>query len=235
MKSRKKLCVLILSSVIALSFTACGRTGTGSKEADGALTAFNTIVKTYPQNKGFHNALQHWGFKLPGDNKFEWTKDTSANKIDYAMVMQADPLIKAGLDVSKLDNKDLIYKPAEVEDGMQQPNRILHTFNVSDKKETSSSSEDAFRRLLKDDTSMIKYNKDEKHYMLMLGESYEVHWTENLGSSDEDMEFVIPAAPLLKAGLDVKKLDGTGWKLEQAGKDNMDAKEDQLVRAFKLK
>lgn len=118
---------------------------------------------------------------------------------------------------------------------MRQPNRILHTFNVSDKKETSSSSEDAFRRLLKDDTSMIKYNKDEKHYMLMLGEGYEVHWTENLGASDEDMEFVIPAEPLIKAGLDVKKLHGSGWKLEQAGKDNMDAKEDQLVRAFKLK
>lgn len=49
------------------------------------------------------------------------------------------------------------------------------------------------------------------------------------------MEFAIPAAPLIKAGLDVKKLHGSGWKLEQAGKDNMDAKEDQLVRAFKLK
>jgi len=71
--------------------------------------------------------------------------------------------------------------------------------------------------------------------MIMLGEGYAVHFAEVLGSSDEDMEFALKAEPLIKAGLDVKKLEGSGFKLEVAGKDNMDNKYDQLVKGFKLK
>ena len=82
---------------------------------------------------------------------------------------------------------------------------------------------------------LIKYIKDEKHYMLMLGDGNEVHFAESLGASDEDMEFVLKAEPLIKAGLDVTKLQGTGFKLEVAGKDNMDSKDDQLVKGYKLK
>jgi hypothetical protein len=232
MKSKNRIAAIIISSILVLSLTGCNRTSTGNKEADGALTSFNNMVKTYPENKGFHKALQHWGFKLPGDYKFEWTKDTAANKIDYAMVIQADPLIKAGLDPNKLDQKDLIFKPAAVEDGVSQNNRIVHPYNVSDKREISSGSEDAFRRLFKQDSSLIKYDKDEKNYVLMLGEGYEVHWAEKLGSIDKDMAFVLPASPLIKAGLDINRLEGTGWKLEKGGQD---VKNDQLIRSFKLK
>ena len=97
MKNTKKILAIVLSSVIVLSFAGCSKAVTGNVEADNGLKAFNTIVKTYPANKGFHKALQHWGFKLPSGEKFEWTKDTSANKADFAMVMLADPLVKAGL------------------------------------------------------------------------------------------------------------------------------------------
>ena len=237
MKSIKKVIIIMISSVIGLSLAGCSRTSTGSKKADEALNAFNKIVKTYPENKVFHKTLEHWGFKLPGGNKFEWTKDTSANKIDFAMVIKADPLIKAGLNPKKLDQKNLIFKPTAVEDGVKQGNRIVHPYNVSDKKEFSSGSEDALRRLLKQDTSLIKYIKSENHYMLMVGKGYEVHWAEKLGKTDEDMEFVIPAEPLIKAGLDVNKLKGTGWKLEKSSMDSSKINDDKnkLVRAFTLK
>lgn len=235
MKNNKKIAILLTSVIVALSLVGCGRSETGNKESDGALKAFNAIVKANPKNKGFHNALQHWGLKLPANDKFEWTKDTSANKIDFAMIIEADPLIKAGLDVTKLDSNKWVYKPSEVEAGVQLPNRLILPYNVSDKKETSNGSEDAFRRLLKQDPMLIKYIKDEKHYMLMLGDGNSVHFTENLGSSDEDMEFVLKAEPLIKAGLDITKLEGSGFKLEVAGKDNMESDEDQLVKGYKLK
>jgi hypothetical protein len=231
----KKSIILLISLILLVSLVGCGRSETGNKDSDSALKAFNTIVKEYPSNKGFHSALQHWGFKLPTGDKFEWTKDTSANKIDLAMIMEADPLIKAGLDVTKLDSSKWVYKPAEVEAGVQLPNRLIFPYNISDKKETSIGSEDAFRRLLKQDPMLIKYNKEEKHFMLMLGEGNEVHWSETLGKTDEDMEFVLKAEPLIKAGLDVTKLEGTGFKLEVARKDNMDSKDDQLVKGYKLK
>lgn len=231
MKNLKRVLFVLMASAFVFAAAGCSRNSTGNKEADTAMTAFNNIVKEYPSNKGFHKTLQHWGFKLPGNDKFEWTKDTSANKIDYAMVMQADALIKAGLDPKKLDQENLIFKPAAVEDGVSQANRIVHPYNVSDKKETSSGSEDAFRRVLKQNTSLIKNDKTEKAYVLILGKNYEVHWTEKLGSTNQDMEFVIPAEPLIKAGLDVNKLDGTGWKLVKSA----DGNSEQLVKAFVLK
>lgn len=76
---------------------------TGNKKTDNGLNAFNAIVKAYPDNKGSHKALRHWGFKLLTGEKFEWSKDMSANKADFAMVMLVDPLVKAGLDVTKLE------------------------------------------------------------------------------------------------------------------------------------
>ena len=236
MKNNKKIMVLLTSAILTVSFVGCSsKSQTGSKDSDDALKAFNAIVKANPKSKGYHSALQHWGFKLPANDKFEWTKDTSANKIDFAMIIEADPLIKAGLDVTKLDPNKWVYKPAEIEGGVQLSNRIIFPYNVSDKKETSNGSEDAFRRILEQDPKLIKYMADEKHYALMLGEGNSVHFTENLGASDEDMEFVFKAEPLIKAGLDVTKLQGTGFKLEVAGKDNMDSKDDQLVKNYKLK
>ena len=235
MKKIKKIVIILFSSILVLSFVGCKREVTGSKDGDNALKAFNAIVKTYPKNKGFHKTLQHWGFKLPSGEKFEWTKDTSENKADFAMVMLADPLIKAGLDVTKLDKSEWLYEPAAKEEGVDLPNRLIKIYNVSDKKEVSTGSEDAFRRILKQDGMLIKYIEDEKHYMLMLGDGYSFHFAEVLGSSDEDMEFALKAEPLIKAGLDVNKLEGSGFKLEVAGKDNMESKYDQLVKGFKLK
>jgi hypothetical protein len=231
----KKSIIFLISSILLVSLVGCGRSETGSKESDSALKAFNAMVKEYPKSKGFHSALQHWGFKLPTGDKFEWTKDTSANKVDFAMVILVDPLIKAGLDVTKLDESKWIYKPSEMEDGVSLPNRLIKPYNLSDKKQTSNGSEDAFRRLLKQESKLIKYNEEEKHFMLMLGDGNEVHFAETLGKTDEDMEFVLNAEPLIKAGLDVNKIEGSGWKLEKAGKDGMGSMNDQLVKGYKLK
>lgn len=235
MKKTKKIVALLVSSVLVLSFAGCSRTVTGNKEADNGLKAFNEIVKAYPENKGFHNALQHWGFKLPTGEKFEWSKDTSANKADYAMVMLADPLIKAGLDVNKLDPNEWLYKPAEKEEGQDLPNRLIRPYNVSDKKQSSNGSEDSMRRLLKADPSILKYHKEQQHYRLILGEGNEVQWTEKLGINDADMIFVLKADPLVKAGLDVNKLEGTGWIFKQAGKDDMGENPDQIIKIYKIK
>lgn len=236
MKKTKKLVAFIISSMIVLSFVGCSRTVTGNEDTDNALNAFNEIVKTYSENKGFHSALQHWGFKLPGGEKFEWSKDMSANKADFAMVMLADPLIEAGLDVNKLDPNEWLYKPAEKEDGQDLPNRLIRPYNVSDKKETSKGSEDSMRRLLKVDPSIIKYHEEQQHYRLTLGEDNEVQWTEKLGLNDADMIFVLKAEPLVEAGLDVNKIEGSGWIFREASKDNMGMGEnpDQIVKIYDI-
>lgn len=238
MKKRKKVGSLLIFAALAISIAGCSRTATGSKEADNALKAFNEIVRTYPESKGFHSALQHFGFKLPTGEKFEWSKDMSANKADLAMVVLADPLVKAGLDVNKLDKNEWIYEPAAKDDtGAELPNRLIKPYNISDKKQASNGSEDSMRRILKADTSIIKYHEKQQHYGLKLGEGNEVQWTEKLGLNDADMIFVLKAEPLVKAGLDVNKLDGSGWVFKPASADDMGAgaNPDQIVKIYDIK
>lgn len=235
MKKTKQGVSILLSAALVLSLIGCNR-GSSNKDVEGAINTFNTIVKTYPKNKGFHKALSHWGFKLPTGEKFEWTKDTSANKADFAMVILADPLIKAGLDVNKLDKSQWLFKPAAREEGVDLPNLLVKPYNVSDKSENSNGSEDAFRRLLKQEPDLVIYHKEQQHYRLILGDGNEVEWTEKLRLNDADMTFVIKLEPLVKAGLDIKKLEGTGWIFKAAGKDNtgMGENPDQIIKVFKL-
>jgi hypothetical protein len=238
MKKIRKIVALVLSSILVLSIAGCTRKITGSEEGDNALNAFNEIVKAYPEKKGFHQALQHWGFELPTGEKFEWSKDMSANKADFALVMLADPLVAAGLDVKKLDSNEWLYEPAAKDDkGNDLPNRLIKPYNVSDKKETSNGSEDSMRRLLKANPSAVSYHKDQQHFGLKLGEGYEVQWTEKLGINDADMIFILKAEPLVKAGLDINKLDGSGWIFREATKDNMGMGEtpDQIVKIYDIK
>lgn len=238
MRKRNKVGYLLVIAALAVSIAGCSRSATGSTEADNALKSFNEIVKAYPENKGFHSALQHWGFKLPTGEKFEWSKDMSANKADLAMVLLADPLVEAGLDINKLDKNEWLYEPAgKDENGAELPNRLIKPYNISDKKQASSGSEDSMRRILKVDTSIIKYHEKQQHYGLKLGEGNEVQWTEKLGLNDADMIFVLKAEPLIKAGLDVNKLEGSGWVFKQASDDDMGmgANPDQIVRIYDIK
>jgi len=236
MKKSKKIIILLALSTTIFTLAGCQRTITGNDISDKGLNSFNEIVSAYPENKGFHSALQHWGFQLPTGEKFEWSKDMSANKADFAMVLLADPLVEAGLDIDKLDKNEWLYEPAGKDDmGVDLPNRLIKPYNVSDRKETSNGSEDSMRRLLKTDTNIIKYHEQQQHFRLILGDD-EVQWTEKLGINDADMIFVLKAQPLVEAGLDVNKLDGSGWVFREATKDNMGMGEspDQLVKIFDI-
>jgi hypothetical protein len=93
------------------------------------------------------------------------------------------------------------------------------------------------RRLLKANPSAVSYHKDQQHFGLKLGEGYEVQWTEKLGINDADMIFILKAEPLVKAGLDINKLEGSGWVFREATKDNMGMGEtpDQIVKIYDIK
>jgi len=50
------------------------------------------------------------------------------------------------------------------------------------------------------------------------------------------MIFVIKAQPLIEAGLDVDKLEGSGWTFREASNDNtVGENPDQLVKEFDIK
>ncbi len=225
MKNNSKILALALSISIGAGLSGCRSNSTGSEVGDKAYKSFSAILKADKDKIGFHAALSHWGLKLNNSEKFEWTKDTSANTADLAMVMLADPFINAGLDVKKLDANQWLYKPAEKEAGEQLPNRLVKPYNVGDKKEETEGFEDAMKNIIKTDSSLITYNSDSKKYVISLGKGFEVQWTEALGTTSSDIVFVLDSKPLTAAGLDLNKLDGSGWKVE----------DNNLVKEYKLK
>jgi hypothetical protein len=241
MKKTTTVSTVIISLLLIFGLTAFTMSNSNgmksSNQTKGAVEAFQKILKAYPKNVGFHQALSHWGFSLPSGEKFEWTKDLSANKIDLAMVLMADQFVKAGLDVKKLDKKLWIYKPAEVEAGVSLPNRLIMAVNISDKRKKTMGSIEAMKYLLSQKPDIVEYYKKEGHYMLMVGDGNEVHWADKLGAmaTNADMEFVVKAESIVKAGLDVKKLKAYGWKFEAAGRGDSGKNADQLVKEFKLK
>ena len=225
-----KMIVAVVSVLaIVLSLAACGRVETGNETSDNAYAAFVAIVNQNKDKLGFHSEKMHWGLELQED-KFEWSKDSSAHQLDFAMALQAQPFIDAGLDVSKLEDSGYVFIPGAEADGMKTPDLIAHPYDVSDKKETAQGFEDAMRRLLKQDPSLVSYNQEEKYYALHLSDGYVVRWTEELGLNDADMTFVIAADPLVAAGLDAAKMEGSGWAFHAAG----EATPNQLVRSYKL-
>jgi hypothetical protein len=214
---------LLVATNLALILAGCNRAITGSQESDGALAAFNAIVKANQDRKGYHDALKHWGLSLPGGGKFEWTKDTSANDIDFALVIPAEPFIRAGLDLSRLEGTGYVFQAAKLEAGESLPDLLLHPYNVSDKKENSQGSEDALRRILKQKNTIVQYQGELRRYRLLLydqgGAPFEAQWAEAPGAGDADIVFVIPAGPLIAAGLDPGRLD-RGWVFQPAGADS---------------
>jgi hypothetical protein len=86
---------------------------------------------------------------------------------------------------------------------------------------------------------MVKYHAELQHYRLALYDAgdtpFEVQWTEELGLSDADITFVIPADPLTAAGLDITRLDG--WVFQPASMDSgmgMGSNPNQLVEIYTL-
>ena len=218
-----------------LLLTGCNRAITGSQESDGALAAFNAIVRANQDRKGYHDAMKHWGLSLPEGAKVEWTKDTSANELDFAMVIPAEPFIRAGLDVNRLEGTGYVFQAAKIEAGESLPDLLLHPYDVSGKKENAQGSEDALRRILKQRNSMVRYQGDIGRYRLFLydqgGAPFEAQWAE---APDTDVVFVIPVDPLIAAGLDPGRLGG-GWMFQPAGADAFTgARPNQLTRFYSL-
>lgn len=234
MHKMKRILSVTLSSVLVLSLAACGNKEVEETVSDKGVSAFNEIVKTYPDKKGFHEEMQHWGFAMEPGEKLEWSKDMSANKADFAMVIKAEPLIKAGLDVEKLDEDVWIFNEAGKDTmGMEQPAVLVLPYNISDTKLSSKNSNDSMKALLEADSDNLQYHEDNQHYVLNLGGTNEAIWTEKLGLNDKDMIFVLDAEPLITAGLDVNKLEGSGWTFKKASE--ADKTPDQIIKTYDLK
>lgn len=206
--------------------------------ASDALSAFDRIISVRKQDVGYHAELSHWGFTAPTGDLFEWSKDTAANQADLAMVLVADPLIAAGLDITKLGG-GWSYKAAEVSHDAQKPAVILKTENLQDTSYgPANAAEDtaskAMERLLTKNSDRLGYHDELSHYGVAYKDGDKFEWTKALGTNDADLAFVVVAEPLIKSGLDPKKLAG-GWVYQDAKTEHGKKLPALLIKPIKLK
>lgn len=231
----RKTTLFLLSLFAFIAFAGCSRVQTGNPVSDGALVAFNEIVAQNKDRKGFHAMMMHWGLSLPGGDKLEWTKDTAANEADFVMVIAAEPFLNAGLDTAALTGGGYVFQEATIEEGKPVADLLLYTYNVSDKKETAQGSEDAMRRVLKQNPALVSHHAQSQRYRLTLADGFEVQWTEKPGLHDVDIAFRIAADPLIAAGVDGSKLHESGWTYQEAGSDaDLGSHPNQFVRSYTL-
>lgn len=212
MKKSKIITILAALTISMALLSACSKGNSSAN--DNAYKSINSIIKANRDKVGFHMEMSHWGLSLQGEEKFEWTKEPSSNEADFAMVILADPFIKAGLDTNKLDSKVLAFKKASKEGNMENSNLLIRPFNISDKRQNSDGAEDAIRRLFKMDKTIIK--GEDNYYKLDLGSPYEVKWKYQEEDKSAEVIFYIDAEPLFKAGLNRSNIDETGWSIEKS-------------------
>ncbi|MDR1204079.1 MAG: hypothetical protein LBL26_01160 [Peptococcaceae bacterium] len=86
------------------------------------LASFEQLAGKYRAAVGYHAALGHYNIDLGGGNMFEWAKDMAANDKDIVFVLDPQPFMDAGTDVSAVEgwafakvSVDVDGKPAEVD------------------------------------------------------------------------------------------------------------------------
>lgn len=224
----------------ALSLSACGsddmdNMGATTNTAADSLTAMDKLLTKFPTAIGFHDEMKHWGFALPGGDKFEWTTDTAANVADFAFVLAAKPLVDAGVDTAKLEKAGWMFKAADA--AMGTPDLLVKPIDLDATAAGTGTAKDsasnAFARLVNRFSTKIGFHHELSHFGFAMPTGDKFEWTKDLTVNDADMAFVFVAQPLVDAGANVDKLKAAGW-LYQAATTGTSATPALLIKPYKL-
>jgi hypothetical protein len=95
-------------------FYLTGDYGDGSGLKDNIRDSLFEAVKADRKVLTYHQALDHYGIKLP-QGKFEWAKDYTKNDKDIVFVIAAKPLADIGVNVQNVEG--WIFKTMQDENG----------------------------------------------------------------------------------------------------------------------
>ena len=204
---KKQFVIAIMLLVVVMVFGGCNKNVTtdDSSLIKDAASSFDIIVLNNEENAVYHNELGHFGIQLKDGDKFEWTDDTSISDADFSISVNADEFIKAGLDIAKLNGSQFSYKEASG----NEPNVIIYVYNVSNSKKAYKDSIEAFEKLIGQIPEQISVLENDG-YILNLDHGFQVHWNGDQ-RVNKDLALIISADGLIKAGLNVDKLNE--WKV----------------------
>lgn len=85
--------------------------GKGIGDKEGIMSSFESIVEANRGAIGFHQSMGHYGYDFGNGNAFEWAQDFKRNDKDIVFVLNPEPFISAGADITAIEG----FNYAEVE------------------------------------------------------------------------------------------------------------------------
>lgn len=222
---RKLMGSIGLIVIMAFALSGCSLNKSGDSAIQDAASNFSQTVNNNKEDLTYHNELSHFGLQLKGGDKLEWAEDPSVSEADFSITINAEEFIEAGLDVSKLESSYFSYS----KDNTTNVEYLIYKYNINNEKATYSNSDEAFKKLIGLIPDQINSIKNDG-YVLNMDKGFQLHWNSD-DRVNKDLAFIIVADDLVKAGLDVNKLEI--WKILK----NKDPNDSQLklLKVFYLK
>lgn len=220
----KKLALVVVTLLLVLGISACKATDVVGRVA---ITSFEVLLNENSDKVSYNEAGNHWILESPAGETFAWSKDFSSNQPDASVGFDAEPFIKAGLNVEKLPQQQYLY------DG--NTGRITMPYELGQDKfqyEGTVTALDSFKMIVDQYRDVIDYHEKFDHYGIVLGNGNVFEWAKDMSKNDKDIVFVLNPQPFIDAGVDPNKIDG--WVFTKVEIRNEQGKVEQVEKILKF-
>ncbi len=193
-----------------------------------AVTSFDALIKAMPDKVTFDSVKGGWElYRVDGKESILLN---SINP-DISIEFDAEPFIKAGLDVAKLPVGQYVYD--------KSTGKITIPFTYGQRKLSAGAKKSAlntFKEMVRTRRDIIGYHQEGDHYRITLSNGNMLEWAKDLTSNNKDLVFIINPKPLIDAGVDTNKIkEWTFAKLPIMDRDGKPVLYDKFLKAFNVK
>ncbi len=222
----KKLLIIIF---IAVLLSGCQATDLIAKVS---VSSFEQLLNEIPEQIAYNNDKGGW--EITGSDAKDsifLSDDFSSNQSDIILNLEAEPFLKAGLNVAKLPDKQYLYD--------ETMGSIMITYEIGDEsfgKDAVKSALDTFQSIVKTHRDIIGYHEEGDHYKITLENGNFFAWAKALDKNKIDMAFILDPKPWIDAGVDMSLIKD--WKFTEmpmTDKNGKPIKIDVLMKGFDIK
>jgi hypothetical protein len=231
---RKTALVALLIGICSI-LTAGGAYAAFSTDLVGqaAITSFGEMIGALEFPPVADDMDKVWVLTDPdGDAAFWWRREAKSDRMfDAYLCFDAEPFVKAGLDLNKL--------PDDMKGMLDDRNRLMIGKKLSDKPleyKGEITPLSSFEQIVKLDRESIGYHSALDHYGITVADGSLFEWAKDMSKNDKDIVFVLDPKIFIEAGVDPVKVEGwtyTKVPLEDARGRKFEA--EKLLKPFNLK
>jgi hypothetical protein len=197
-----------------------------------AVTSFSAMLDALEFPPAPDDEMGAWVLTDPdGNAAFWWRKSSSDMRAyDVFLCFDAEPFIKAGLDVEKL--------PSEMKEMLDDRGKIMLGRKLS-KEELKYDGDitpmSSFEQIVKLDREAVGYHSALDHYGVTIADGSLFEWAKDMSKNDKDIVFVVDPKILIDSGVDPSKVEGwvyTKVPLEDSRGRRFEA--EKFLRPFDL-